>query len=139
MFVDGGRGTEDGFGFVDRNGRRFGKLTGAAARCSTAGEQQKNQHCGKAKSHPDSSRYCFNQPIMRVKPSGSSKNLVKPGKYIRRRDDREEIWIHKEFSEGAQYRAVLPTEENSLWIQRSSEGVSPNGLSGLKAGSTKNQ
>jgi len=29
-------------------------------------------------------------------------------------------------------RAVLPTEENSLWMQRSSEGVSPNGLSGFK-------
>src|SRR3989337_709684 len=56
---------------------------------------------------------------------------VQPGKSIRRRDDREEIWIHKEFSEGAQYRAVLPTEENSLWIQRSSESVSPNGLSGF--------
>ena len=56
---------------------------------------------------------------------------LEPGKSIRRRDDREEIWIHKGFSDGAQYRAVLPTEENSLWIQGSSEGVSPNGLSGL--------
>ncbi len=37
-----------------------------------------------------------------------------PGKSIRRRDDREEIWIHKEFSEEAQYRVVLPTEENFL-------------------------
>ncbi|MDD3519506.1 MAG: hypothetical protein PHQ14_14250, partial [Chromatiales bacterium] len=53
-----------------------------------------------------------------------------PGKSIRRRDDRAEIWIHKAFSEEAQYRAVLPTEENALWIQGSSEGASPNGLSG---------
>jgi hypothetical protein len=63
---------------------------------------------------------------------------VQPGKSIRRRDDREEIWIHKEFSEKAQYRAVLPTEENSLWIQRSSQGVSPNGLSGFNSDSASN-
>jgi hypothetical protein len=58
--------------------------------------------------------------------------LVKPKKSIWRRDDGEEIWIHKGFSEEVQYRVVLPTEDNSVWIQRSVEGVSPNGLSGLK-------
>jgi hypothetical protein len=30
-------------------------------------------------------------------------------------------------------RVVLPTEENLLWMQRSSEGASANGLSGFNA------
>jgi hypothetical protein len=37
----------------------------------------------------------------------------------------------RDFLKERNTRVVLPTEENSWWIHRSSEGVSPNGLYGL--------
>ncbi|MDD3517917.1 MAG: hypothetical protein PHQ14_06180, partial [Chromatiales bacterium] len=82
-------------------------------------------------SGPTDVEYGFGAP---TRPGGAHPELPRandPGKSIRRRDDRAEIWIHKGFSEEARYRAVSPTEENALWIQGSSKGASPDGLSGM--------